>query len=106
MKARIEFKKNGYGFGMDWTLIIEDGDKRKGFFLGQDAKVCSRMLGMSPREVIFEIADRAGKDMDWAARIDEEEQSEILAQIILDAFTYGDDDVREMMGLEPWVLSV
>jgi hypothetical protein len=106
MKARIEFKKNGYGFGMDWTLIIEDGDKRKGFFLGQDAKVCSRMLGMSPREVIFEIADRAGKDMDWAAHIEEEEQSEILAWIILDCFTHGEKDVSDMMELDSWVLSV
>jgi hypothetical protein len=106
MKATIEFKRNGYGFGMDWTLIIEDGDVRKGFFLGQDAKVCDRILNMSPREVIFEIADRGGRDEQWASCIDEPEQSEILASLILDAFTHGDDDVREMIKLDSWVLAV
>ena len=38
--------KNAFGFGHDWTLILKKGEKVKKFWLGQDVKVVSRILGM------------------------------------------------------------
>jgi hypothetical protein len=49
MKVRIT--NGSYGFGKVWILECYG----KSFYLGQDAKVCSRSLGMTPREVIQAI---------------------------------------------------
>ena len=38
---------NAYGFGQNWTLVLKKGGKTvKRFWLGQDMKVVSRLLGM------------------------------------------------------------
>lgn len=47
---------NGYGFGQDWTLIVSrmvDGqvEKIRHFWLGQDAKVCARVMGQRINDV-------------------------------------------------------
>jgi hypothetical protein len=42
-------------FGHNWNLVIETNKKTKTFYLGQDAKFCSRVLGMSPRDVVNEL---------------------------------------------------
>jgi hypothetical protein len=47
----IETTPNAYGFGHDWTLIV----KKQSFYLGQDVKFCSRVLGMSPSYVCENI---------------------------------------------------
>lgn len=40
-----------YGFDHNWTLVVKD----KSFYLGQDVKFCSRVLGMEPRDVVRAI---------------------------------------------------
>lgn len=52
MKVRIT---NGYyNFGKIWVLECYG----KEFYLGQDVKVCSRVLGMEPSQVVQEIGTR------------------------------------------------
>lgn len=59
MKKHIETTPNAYGFGHDWTLVVDYKSfgkvNRKRFFLGQDAKFCSRVLGLHPRDVVRAI---------------------------------------------------
>jgi hypothetical protein len=47
----IEISIGNYGFSHDWTLSAYG----KKLYLGQDVKFCSRVLGMSPREVVMRI---------------------------------------------------
>ena len=42
---------SSYGFDHNWTLEL--GTKQ--FYLGQDVKFCTRVLGMAPMDVIHEI---------------------------------------------------
>jgi len=55
MKKHIETTPNAYGFGHDWTLVVDFKSfgvvSRKRFFLGQDSKFCSRVLGVNPRQI-------------------------------------------------------
>lgn len=51
MKPTIETTPNAYGFGRDWTLVTKHGN----FYLGQDSKFCSRVLGLRPYQVVEEI---------------------------------------------------
>ena len=57
MKCTIQ--ADPYYFGTKrWCLNVEFGRKNKtykSFFLGQDVKFCSRVLGMTGREVMEEI---------------------------------------------------
>lgn len=45
INIRLIAINNAYGFGKDWQLEVEKGKKKKVFWLGQDCKVCSRLLG-------------------------------------------------------------
>lgn len=57
MKAgmKVTVINSQHYFGRTWQLKVSTPKKEKVFYLGQDVKVCSRLLGMSPREVISEI---------------------------------------------------
>jgi hypothetical protein len=46
MKAIIKITEGPYGFGRTWALEVEGKDWSKSFYLGQDAKVCHRLLNM------------------------------------------------------------
>jgi len=48
MKVQIT---SSYGFDHNWTLCVDE----KEFYLGQDVKFCSRVLGMSPSYVVQQI---------------------------------------------------
>jgi hypothetical protein len=48
MKVQIT---SSYGFDHNWTLVVEE----KEFYLGQDVKFCSRVLGMSPSYIVQQI---------------------------------------------------
>lgn len=50
-KPIIETTPNAYGFGHDWTLVSKYGN----FYLGQDSKFCSRVLGMRGSDVAHAI---------------------------------------------------
>ena len=54
MKANIEIFHENYGGFMvhNWQLVLTKGKLEKKFFLGQDAKFCSRVLGMTTSDVI------------------------------------------------------
>jgi hypothetical protein len=58
MKSNVIVKRRE-DFGHDWILVLEAKKnkilKRKSFYLGQDVKFCSRVLGMSPRDIVDEI---------------------------------------------------
>lgn len=54
MNSKIVVTQRG-DFGHDWNLVVETHNGVKNFYLGQDVKFCSRVLGMSPREVVNEI---------------------------------------------------
>ncbi len=58
MKSEVIVKRRE-DFGHDWILVLEAKKnkilRRKSFYLGQDVKFCSRVLGMSPRDVVNEI---------------------------------------------------
>ncbi len=82
----IETTPNAYGFGHDWTLIV----KKQSFYLGQDVKFCSRVLGMSPSYVCENIGTNDLRS-DSARRK--------LAQFIVQSL--GIDDFSSV---EPWEL--
>lgn len=51
MKAEILIEQQ-YGFLYYWTLSVSTAKKHKKFFLGQDEKVCRRLLGMTGKDVV------------------------------------------------------
>ena len=60
MKAKIKIVDSfyGYGFGKDWCLVLQSGDAEKIMFLGQDTKVCLRLLQMDASDVVRSIGTR------------------------------------------------
>jgi hypothetical protein len=52
MKAKIEISNGSYGFGKTWTLVVNETHH---FYLGQDVKFCSRVLGVSPSYIVQQI---------------------------------------------------
>jgi hypothetical protein len=52
MKAKIEISNGSYGFGKTWTLVVNE---KYSFYLGQDVKFCSRVLGVSPSYIVKQI---------------------------------------------------
>lgn len=48
---RVIITRGAYGFGHDWTLEAFD----KQYYLGQDVKFCSRVLGVSPRDLVAHL---------------------------------------------------
>ena len=55
MKSTIRITAGGYGFSRHWSLEVEAKGFARSFYLGQDVKFCSRVLGMSPLEVVQAI---------------------------------------------------
>ena len=77
---KVIMKKNAYGFGMDWTLSY----RGKEFYLGQDVKVCSRLLGTTPLYLIEQISKDTG--LSFAKCRDVKDNKRVntrLAQIIV-----------------------
>jgi hypothetical protein len=55
MKATIEITSN-YGFDHNWSLTLTKSDGTyRAFYLGQDVKFCSRVLGMKPSYLAAQI---------------------------------------------------
>jgi hypothetical protein len=57
MKASIKISSS-YGFDHNWTLVIETSKKAYSFYLGQDVKFCSRVLGMDTSYIVRKIGTR------------------------------------------------
>jgi len=96
MKADIIVTRNGYGFGYDWQLEVTKGDITKVFYLGQDAKVCSRILGID----CSEIADIVGSD---DMRL--ESTREAIGNLILEAVGVTEENEDEFFNLRPWEIA-
>lgn len=54
MKSTLKITRGEYGFGYNWTLNCKTKKSEKSFFLGQDSKFASRVLGMSGRTLMSE----------------------------------------------------
>jgi len=55
----IQVTKGSYGFGHEWTLNAYG----RNFYLGQDVKFCSRVLGMEPSTIIQQAGIQHPCDM-------------------------------------------
>ena len=98
MKARIEVSRGSYGFGHTWTLVLEGKSKTKRLFLGQDVKVCSRLLGMEPSYVVQRIGTR---------EIESNKGSKNLAKLILQTLKENHlITARKLMSMESWQICV
>jgi hypothetical protein len=80
MKVRIT--PSAYGFGKIWTLECYG----KSFWLGQDAKVCHRSLGMTPQQVIQAIG---------TAEIETESGNRKLARLLTKSFGITRNNVNQ-----------
>ena len=79
-----------YGFAHYWTLIY----RNKRFHLGQDVKVCNRLLGMTPGYVAAEIGDND---------LTNEKTNKKLAQFIVK--TLKERHSINFKNLQPWDLA-
>jgi hypothetical protein len=83
----IEITKT-YGFFYNWTLKAYG----KSFYLGQDVKFCSRVLGCDPAYIVKQIGSN---DMS------KETTKKKLAKFILDTLNITRADIKN---IEPWGL--
>ena len=94
METSVIITPNPYGFGRNWSLLVKTPEHTKSFYLGQDVKFCSRVLGMSPRDVVLTIG---------TGEISEGQPgNKKLAEFICECLELNETNVME---LEPWSLS-
>jgi hypothetical protein len=80
-----------YGFAHYWTLVY----RNKSYYLGQDVKVCNRLLNMLPRDVVQAIGTR---------EIDKPTGNKKLARFIVN--TLKEQHSINFKNLQPWDLAV
>lgn len=90
MNATIRTSIGGYGFSHEWTLVVNNGEQTKEFYLGQDIKFCTRVLGMSPYEVVERIGTNDISDPDALDK---------LGSLILDTLEL-DESIFDMQSWE------
>lgn len=83
----IEIHSN-YGFDHNWTLVAYG----RQFYLGQDVKFCSRVLGEDPRYIIENIGSND---------LQHESTRRKLARYIMDRL---DLTAKNIKNLQPWSL--
>ena len=54
MTAEIKIN-SAYGFDHNWTLVLTTPKIQREFYLGQDVKFCSRVLGADPSYIVKQI---------------------------------------------------
>jgi hypothetical protein len=96
MEKDLIITRNGYGFGFDWQLSVTKNGVTKNFYLGQDAKVCSRILGMESSEVM---------DIVGSNNLALKETREKIADLILEAVGVTPDKEDEFMEMQPWMIA-
>jgi hypothetical protein len=98
MKARVEVNRGSYGFGHTWTLVLEGRSSTRSFFLGQDVKVCSRLLQCDPSYVVKQIGTR---------EVESDRGSVRLARFILNTLKENHLlTTRKIMNMQNWELCV
>lgn len=96
MKTDLIITRNGYGFGHDWQLIVTKGKKEKVFYLGQDARVCDRILGMTPAELVQEIRSND---------LTKKQTRQKIGDLILEAIGITPENENELFKLQPWEIA-
>ncbi len=98
MKASIIVNRGSYGFGHTWTLVLEGKSSTRSFYLGQDVKVCSRLLQCDPSYVVQQIGTR---------EVESDRGSKRLAKFILDTLKENHLlTTRKIMKMQNWDLCV
>jgi hypothetical protein len=92
MKANIIVTQGSYGFGHEWTLECETKTTKKNFYLGQDVKFCSRVLGMDGADVANAIGTN---------RLDTDSGTRKLAKFIVVQLGLNGRNIKTM---EAWDL--
>lgn len=87
MKPIISIHSN-YGFDHNWTLNAYGRE----FYLGQDIKFCSRVLGVQPRDIVAKIGSND---------LREASTREKLAKYIM---RHLDINSKNIKSLQPWAL--
>lgn len=88
-KAQIIISAGPYGFGRTWQLQAFG----KRFYLGQDAKVCTRLLGLEPKIVIEKIGGN---------NISDDQINNNLAVLIINSIGLTYEAAQD---LEAWALA-
>lgn len=84
----------GQGFVVhNWVLVSKHKGETRSWYLGQDAKFCERVLGMSPRYVADCIGDNDLRKPKVRRRL----ASFIMAQLNMTS--------KDLNNLQPWQLS-
>lgn len=92
MKAKVIVSKGG--FGHEWALVIETKKHSQRFYLGQDNKFCTRILGLSTSDVVARIGTR---------EIDNDTKgNRILAKFICDRLNINGHNFKK---INTWELS-
>ena len=105
IKYDLDARPNAYGFGRDYTLTLIDTTtgRMRPFFLGQDAKVFSRMLGMDMRDAVDYYTKKA-KSRDFS------KVKKLIAKDIISTITDGDLSQAKLRSLmqnaQDWDLHV
>ena len=83
---KVIITRGSYGFGHEWTLEAYG----KQYYLGQDVKFCSRVLGVSPSTIVSEIG---------SGEIELPEVNKRLAKFICNEL-----GVTRSTNIQPWEL--
>jgi hypothetical protein len=83
----IEINKT-YGFIHNWTLKAYG----KSFYLGQDVKFCSRVLGCEPSYIVQQIGDN---------NLVKKSTNKKLAKFILESLNINRSNIKN---IDPWQL--
>lgn len=83
---RVIITRGSYGFGHEWTLEAYG----KQYYLGQDVKFCSRVLGVSPSTIVSEIG---------SPEIEKPTVNKRLARFICEEL-----NITRSTKIEPWAL--
>ena len=92
MDCIVKLTPNEYGFGKDWNLQVTTMETSKTFYLGQDAKFCSKVLGIETKQVLNEIGEE---------KLKTKTSLEKLGNFIVETLGLSEDEINQ---LQPWEL--
>jgi len=99
---------DNYGFGSNWNLNIGTKDKTvKSMWLGQGAKVTSRMLGYHYGDYVKNVSERANakkqfqNEKEWLSN---KKVNKLVSGDILEAI--GETNPKNLLNVEDWDLAV
>ena len=108
LRAQVDLDiiSDQYGFGRSWALTVKTAHGRKYFYLGQDAKVCQRTLGMSPQDLDEAVTGKRRGVMDMTDPRTRQKLARYLLRWILNMLR--ERGIRNvyayLMTLQPWEL--